>query len=116
MQWTPVQLLGKQSPKQIKKNTGKKATALNAINKAISQGIAQTKRHVPKQQKPLMPWRPPVLSQKPSQKKLQPLVSPPRSVNSLMKKGMNLLQQCKALRKEKRVFKTPEQCSSCPGM
>jgi|SRR6266446_2073494 len=116
MQWTPAQLLEKQSPKQTKKGTGKKAIASNAINKAISQGTAQAKRHTLEQQKPQTPPKLPVLSPKPSQKRLQPLALPPRSVNSLMKKGTNLLQQCRASKKEKRVFKMPEQCSSCLGM
>jgi len=85
-----VQLLEKPSPKRIKKNIGRKATASNVINKAISQETAQIRRHVPTQQKPWTLPRPLVLSLRPSQKKLQPLASPPRSANSLMKKETNL--------------------------
>jgi len=59
-----VQLLEKPSPKQIKKNIGKKAAASNAINKVTSQETAQVKRHAPMQQKPQTPLKLPALSPK----------------------------------------------------
>jgi len=81
MLWIPVQPLEKPSLKQTRKNTGRKVAASNAINKAILQETAQAKRHASAQREPLIPPKLPVLSLKPSQKKLRLPASPPKSVN-----------------------------------
>ncbi len=81
MPWIPVQQLRKPSPKQTKKNIGKKAAASNAINKAILRGTVLAKRLVLMQQKPQMLPKLPASFLKPLLKKQLPPASPLRSVN-----------------------------------
>jgi len=81
MQWTLVPQPEKPSPKQIKKNTGKKAAALSAISKATLLGIALAKRFVLTPPEPLTPPKLPALSWRLPQRKQQPPALPPKSAN-----------------------------------